>query len=117
MRSINRKTQGLFALLALSGLTLSGCGSSESLPSEGASEILTTTVNDGGWWCPEHGVPEAECAQCDSTLVANFKDKGDWCEEHNRPESQCFLCSPKRAERFAKLYEVKFGQKPPKPAE
>lgn len=46
-----------------------------------------------------------------------YKAKGDWCEEHNRAESQCFKCDPSRAEKFAKLYEAKFGQKPPKPAE
>jgi len=114
MKSINRKTQSLFAVLAVAGLVLSGCGTSESSPKSGtAADTATTVVNDGGWWCPEHGVPEAECAQCDSSLVAGFKEKGDWCDEHNRPESQCFLCSSKRAERFAKRYEAKFGQQPP----
>ncbi len=117
MRSIPRKTQALFSVLALAGLVLTGCGSSESSPSEAASDAATTVVNDGGWWCPEHGVPEEECARCDSSLVASFKEKGDWCKEHDRPESQCFVCSPKRAERFAKVYEIKFGQKPPKPTE
>jgi len=117
MRLINCKTQAPFVVLALSVLVLTGCGSSESSPSGATSEAAATAVNDGGWWCPEHGVPEEECARCDSSLVANFKEKGDWCEEHDRPESQCFLCSPKRAERFAKVYEAKFGQKPPSPTE
>ncbi len=113
----NSITLGLFALLVLSGLALTGCGSSDSEPAKATSASATNTVNDGGWWCSEHGVPEGECARCDSSLVADFKDKGDWCEEHDRPESQCFLCNPKRAERFAKVYEVKFGQKPPEPTE
>ncbi len=43
-----------------------------------------------------------------------YKAKGDWCAEHNRAESQCFKCDPSRAEKFAKLYEAKFGKKPPK---
>ena len=35
-------------------------------------------------------------------------------DEHNRAESQCFKCDPSRAEKFVKLYEAKFGTKPPK---
>ena len=70
-----------------------------------------------GWWCPEHGVPEEECALCDTSLVADFKAAGDWCEEHNRPESQCFLCEPSRFETFAARYEAKYGEEPPQPTE
>lgn len=71
----------------------------------------------GGWWCPEHGVPESECTRCDPSLTASFKDKGDWCKEHDLPESQCFKCDPKRAEPFIARYEAKFGKKPPAPTE
>lgn len=71
----------------------------------------------GGWWCAEHGVPEGECALCDTSLVADFKAKGDWCVEHNRPESQCFICDASRFESFAARYEAKYGEQPPKPTE
>lgn len=71
----------------------------------------------GGWWCPEHGVPEGECSRCDSSLIAGFKEKGDWCDEHDLPESQCFKCDPKRAEPFIARYEAKYGKKPPAPTE
>lgn len=71
----------------------------------------------GEWWCGEHGVPEEECAQCDKSLVAEFKENGDWCEEHNRPDSQCFIDHPENFEKYAALYEAKFGKRPEMPTE
>lgn len=68
-----------------------------------------------GWWCPEHGVPEEVCALCDSKVAADFQKKGDWCEEHNRPDSQCFIHHPELKEKFAALYEAKYGEQPPEP--
>lgn len=67
-----------------------------------------------GWWCPEHGVPEAECALCSPKVAAEFKKKGDWCEKHDRPDSQCFICHPEHEAKFAALYEAKYGKQPPK---
>ncbi|HLQ43370.1 MAG TPA: hypothetical protein VK137_01465 [Planctomycetaceae bacterium] len=68
-----------------------------------------------GWWCDEHGVPEAECAQCDAKVAAAFQKKGDWCKEHDRPDSQCFICHPEKLAEYAAKYEAKYGKKPPKP--
>jgi hypothetical protein len=65
----------------------------------------------------EHGVPEEDCNMCGTNAAAKLKEKSDWCDKHNRAESQCFHCDPSRAERFAKLYEAGFGEKPPKPPE
>ena len=112
-------------------VTLVGCGESTTPVAEtetaaaiddhddhGPGEHQEVAGHDhGGWWCPEHGVPEGECALCDSSLVAEFKAKSDWCKEHNRPESQCFLCDPSRFETFAARYEAKYGEEPPKPTE
>lgn len=67
------------------------------------------------WWCDEHGVPEAECAQCSSKITADFVKKGDWCQEHDRPDSQCFISHPEKLEEYAAKYEAKLGKKPPKP--
>src|SRR5688572_12929456 len=67
----------------------------------------------GGWWCDEHGVPEAECALCNSKLVADFKAKGDWCDMHSRPDSQCFACNPELETKYSQLFEAKAGKKPP----
>ncbi len=71
----------------------------------------------GEWWCGEHGVPEEECPLCDKSLVAEFKAKGDWCEDHNRPDSQCFICTPENFEKYAALYEAKYGERPAMPTE
>lgn len=68
----------------------------------------------GGWWCAEHGVPEALCGQCDPQVAASLKKKGDWCQEHDRPDSQCFVCHPDLVAKFAALYEAKYGKAPPK---
>lgn len=68
-----------------------------------------------GWWCDEHGVPEAECGLCDAKLAADMQRKGDWCKTHDRPDSQCFLCHPELEATFAARYEAKYGKKPPKP--
>ncbi len=109
-----------FSIAALGvAVLLTGCSQSakETADPNPATTAKETALDDGGWWCDEHGVPEEECARCDATLVASFKEKGDWCEEHNRPESQCFLCSEKRFDKFAARYEAKFGAKPPKPTE
>jgi len=96
------------------GVALSGCGGSadEAAPN-GAGQVSEAGHSSDGWWCSEHGVPEAECALCDVTLVADFKAKGDWCAEHNRPESQCFVCHPEKEAEFAALYEAKYGEAPP----
>lgn len=70
-----------------------------------------------GWWCVEHGIPEEVCSMCSSKAAAKFKEQGDWCEKHNRAASQCFQCDPALAEKFSKLYEAKYGHKPPEPKE
>lgn len=66
-----------------------------------------------GWWCGEHGVPEAQCSQCSSKVAADFQKKGDWCAEHDRAKSQCFLCDPSLKEKFAAQYRAKEGKEPP----
>ena len=72
------------------------------------------THDHSGWWCPEHGVPEAECGLCSPKVAAELKAKGDWCEDHNRPDSQCFVCHPELEAKFAARYEAKYGKAPPK---
>lgn len=106
--------------LGIGTLSTSGCNSGTETAPEGARGQASEGPEQdahAGWWCVEHGVPEEECALCDTSLVADFKAKGDWCDEHQRPESQCFTCDPKRFERFAARYEAKFGEQPPQPTE
>jgi hypothetical protein len=114
------------AVAALS-LTLAGCAEPETAAPEattvaGEPSVAADQSHDdhdehqhGGWWCGPHGVPEAECARCDKSLVAEFKAKEDWCDEHNRPDSQCFICNPDSFEKYATLYEAKFGERPAMP--
>ena len=76
-----------FGLLSLSMIVLSGCGKSETATtgSEASPAVSTVDHSHGGWWCPEHGVPEEECAQCDKSLVAKFKAAGDcYLEQRNQ---------------------------------
>jgi hypothetical protein len=118
------KRQFSWRMLVLLGTALmaTGCDSASSTTTAPSVEATTSAApaeshDHNGWWCVEHGVPEAECALCDVSLVANFKAKGDWCDEHNRPESQCFVCDPSRFEAFAARYEAKLGERPPSPTE
>ena len=110
----------MLSLMIAVALLASGCSQQSNKSSD--SSTPTAKKDDpshGGWWCVEHGVPEKKCSvpSCNKKVAADFKAKGDWCEEHNRAESQCFKCDPSRAEKFAKLYEAKFGHVPPKPTE
>ena len=105
----------VFALLAV-GLT--GCGLPDSKISQAkdkgtASQVKVSAGDHSGWWCDEHGVPEAECSVCDTKVAAKFKKKGDWCKEHDRPDSQCFIHHPELKERFAAMYRAKYGKEPP----
>jgi hypothetical protein len=96
--------------------TFVGCGKATNTtgPAEkAATAVASAGHSHDGWWCPEHGVPEEVCAQCDTSLVAGFKEKGDWCDEHDRPDSQCFICHPEKQAEFAALYEAKYGEQPP----
>lgn len=105
------------AILASMSIVLTGCGgSSAPVPSTPAANT-DGGHNLDGWWCSEHGVPEAECSLCSEKAAADFKAKGDWCKEHNRAESQCFICHPEYEAKFAARYEAKTGKKPPKPTE
>lgn len=104
-------------LISVSTLTLAACNKSAEKAASAESNPAETAAaghSHSGWWCGEHGVPEAQCALCNSKLAAEMKAKGDWCEEHNRPDSQCFICHPEKEKEFADLYEAKFGKQPPK---
>ncbi len=111
------KCLGLPAILLAAALLVTGCAGEKTEPKKDkGSETKNTTasVDDhSGWWCPEHGVPEEECSMCSASAAKDFKAKDDWCEEHNRAESQCFICNPGNADKYAKLYEAKYGKKPP----
>lgn len=110
-------------MLALAVVALIGFGGC-SRESPKADQVGTTMKvaekkehDHSGWWCEEHGVPEAECSMCSGKAAADFKKKGDWCAKHDRAKSQCFLCDPSLKERYAAVYRAKYGKEPPEPKE
>jgi hypothetical protein len=121
-----------FLLFALSGtFSTLGCGQPSSTPTSvpsatsaehdhathtASSEKGETVHDHSGWWCVEHGIPEAVCSMCNSKVAAEFQKKGDWCQQHDRADSQCFVCHPELEAKFAAQYEAKYGEQPPKPA-
>ncbi|MBI2481087.1 MAG: RND transporter [Planctomycetia bacterium] len=115
------KRSAMFGVWLAVAVTTIGCGQpSGDTGSTQISEVSQEPSDGhdhGGWWCNEHGLPEEVCSMCSTQAAAKFKEKGDWCDEHHRAESQCFQCDPSRAEKFVKLYEAKFGEKPPEPQE
>lgn len=115
-----RKLWTACGLLAALMFAANGCGESAAPPKQvvqtedHASHDQGTKDHDhSGWWCGEHGLPEAECSMCSAKAEAAFKAKGDWCDEHNRAKSQCFKCDPKLQEKFAAIYRAKEGKEPP----
>ena len=119
-----RKHWTFCGLLAAAMFAANGCGESAPAPKPVAQTDNHADHKDGehhegdrhdhsGWWCGEHGLPEAECSMCSAKAEAAFKAKGDWCDEHLRAKSQCFLCDPKLKEKFAAIYRAKEGKDPP----
>jgi hypothetical protein len=78
-----------------------------------ATSTAKSDHDHSGWWCSEHGVPEAVCSQCSPKNAAEFQKTGDWCAEHDCAKSQCFKCDPGLKEKFATQYRAKFGKEPP----
>ena len=129
MKWMSRFSSLAVGFVAITALTLTGCGTSQT--AMGDSDEHSEVAHDdhdhghehgdehvhGEWWCVEHGVPEEVCARCDSSLIADFKAADDWCENHNRPDSQCFVCTPELFDKFAARYKAKYGEDPPKPEE
>jgi hypothetical protein len=122
---------GSLLSLAAFVVVLSGCGQADNKSGQTKekdakgkpSQVAQAKQEDkkghdhSGWWCDEHGVPEAECGQCNAKVAAELKKKGDWCKEHDRPDSQCFICHPELKEKFAAQYRAKYGKEPPEPTE
>jgi hypothetical protein len=118
----------LLCLVAAATFVIAGCGQTDSASDQRSSQVSDASHaghdhasvdghEHGGWWCVEHGIPEEDCAMCNTKLASALRKQGDWCEEHNRPDSQCFICHPEKAEKYAALYAAKYGKQPPKPTE
>lgn len=107
---------------AVFALASSGCGDTAGSGSKTAAsggkpadgQVADKKGHDhSGWWCDEHGIPEAECSMCSAKVAKAAKAKGDWCDKHDRAKSQCFICDPTLKEKFAAQYRAKYGKEPP----
>ena len=115
MRNLSKKTTAFLLIAAVATLS-AGCTDQGKDPGGDSTSVTKNSGDDpshGGWWCVEHAIPEEECSMCSASYAKACKEKGDWCEEHNRAESQCFICDASQAEKYVKLYEAKYGKKPP----
>jgi hypothetical protein len=111
---------GLLSLVAAALVGVGGCQKEAPKANQGGTpkKVAEKEGHDhSGWWCDEHGVPEAECSMCSGKAAAEFKKQGDWCEKHDRARSQCFLCDPSLKERYAAVYRARYGKEPPEPKE
>ncbi len=108
-------------VIAAVTLLAMGCTQPASTPSKVAETKATTATtkpeeapkpNHSGYWCKEHGMPEAVCDLCDDDYKEAEKAKGNWCE-HKRVKSSCFKCNPGLKEKFAADYKAKTGKVAP----
>ncbi|GIW78943.1 MAG: hypothetical protein KatS3mg105_0750 [Gemmatales bacterium] len=112
----NAQTTGLASLLAALALMVAGCSETkkgDEHKTHNGNGHARKNFKHGGWWCAEHGIPEAECSMCSPKVAREFKKKGDWCDKHNRAMSQCFICNPEQKEVYAAKYRAKYGKEPP----
>lgn len=127
MHLTNRLGGIMVTLLATMVLITAGCSKESDkggqantgqTEKKSAKEGDDKKVHDhSGWWCEEHGVPENLCSLCNNKVAAKCKKDGDWCPLHDRAKSQCFKCEPKLYEKYAAMYQAKFGKAPPRPPE
>src|SRR5262245_28530437 len=75
----NRRLPMLLVLVALTGLGLWGHYSAWRLPS--VSRLSGASSEEAPAWCAAHSVPEAECVECNPSLLPAGKDFG-WCRIH-----------------------------------
>ena len=123
MRLISRCSGPGLPLLAALAIFVGGCTQGEGkkiqkIDADAAAKAKKGGAEAGkheGWWCDEHGIPEAECSMCSKKVADACKAKGDWCDKHNRAQSQCFKCDPQLKEVFAAKYRDHYPGKEPPP--
>ncbi len=114
-----RKLFGAAGLLA--AMLVVGCNqpvetAKATKPAPAAKEADKHAHDHSGWWCDEHGIPEAECSMCSAKVYKECQAKGDICDKHpDRAKSQCFICDPSLRAKFAAKYKAKEGKEPPEP--
>ena len=76
---IRSSTPTALVIVVLVGLAVWGHRSEWKLPK--FSSLLGEASKSSIAWCEEHGVPEAQCVECNPDLLPRGKDYG-WCAEH-----------------------------------
>ena len=113
---MSRATTAVAVLFTALSVATLGCASPDAASPESTAAETAGTSKDSpdhaGWWCDEHGLPEAVCDQCSKKYREAEKAKGNWCE-HDRVKSSCFQCNPGLKEKYAAEYKAKFGKEPP----
>jgi hypothetical protein len=123
---MRKHLRALGALSLVMAIILSaGCGSQGTGPQgqsdpkkEKKGQVAKAGKDDtseDGWWCNEHGMPEAECSMCSAEVEKACKAKGDWCEKHDRARSQCFKCEPGLKAKYDAMYRDHYKGKEPPP--
>lgn len=78
-RRLQKSIPTAVVIALLGGLALWGHSTDWKLPK--FSNLIGDVVTNGVVWCEEHGVPEAQCVECNPDLMPRGPDYG-WCAEH-----------------------------------
>lgn len=107
----------LIAVVAVFSTASVGCKKPEDKVVAKKDDSKKPAVKHEGYWCQEHGIPEAICSLCSDEVAEKHKKAGDWCKIHDRALSQCFKCDPSKYKKFEQMYVDNFGKKPEPPPE
>ena len=83
---------GTLVLIGLGALAFWGHGAGWKVPK--FSELAGSKQVAADDWCSEHGVPESQCVECNSTLMP--RQEYGWCKNHGIPN--CPLEHPEVAQ-------------------
>src|SRR5882724_6726056 len=89
---IGRALPGTLVLIGLGALAFWGHGAGWKVPK--FSELAGSKQVAADDWCSEHGVPESQCVECNSTLMP--RQEFGWCKNHGIPN--CPLEHPEVAQ-------------------
>ena len=78
-RWLIHQTPAFLVMLALAGLGVYGHRTDWTLPK--FSDLTGRAVAARDDWCPEHGVPESQCVECQPDLLPPGNDYA-WCTDH-----------------------------------
>src|SRR5438045_277791 len=78
---VARAIPGIVVLIGLGALVFWGHHFGWSIPK--FSALTGSKQIEGDDWCPEHGVPESQCVECNAELMP--RQEYGWCKRHGIP--------------------------------